>query len=396
VLPRNPASAELRIQPGLALGEEYNDNVFLAPENRESDFITRVLPSIQSSYAAPFWEWDLAYTFDFRYYARRTRTDDSTHVLTLRNHTSLLRDFLFIDLKDDYRRISLDTTRDYTLQSLFLNQTDTNDFSLMPHARFNLSSHTTGTAGYQYRLVWYEEASGIDKTEHILFADLSNELSARTSLAAGAKSTVEDARTISYTKRDVYAGPRVEYAEGSNIWLTVGNSWFTPDDQSRGSQLFWDIGITHRFVSYILGFNAALTYIDDPTRIQRREDKYVAVCRKEGGRYTLSATAGRWEYRNVLTKHLQDTRNGIAGTVGYLLSEALNASYALNIDRFEDNQEDTFTMVYQNTARLEYTFPAATVLSLEYRFAHGYSPDVVNYGSNYDNNRVLLEVRKLF
>lgn len=390
------ASAELRIQPGLTLSEEYNDNIFLTPENPEHDYITRVMPSIQASYSAPIWEWDLAYTFDFRYYERRTRTDDSTHVLTLRNHTSVIRDFIFIDLKDDYRRVSLDTTRDYTLQSLFLNQTDTNEFSFMPYARLNLSTHTTGTTGYQYRNVWYKEPSAIDKTEHIVFADIMNELSARTSLGAGVKSTREMARTVSYTKMDAYAGPRFEYAEGSHIWLTLGNSWFSSINQDRGTQVFWDAGISHRFISYVVGFNAALTYIDDPTRIQRREDKYVGTFRKEGERYTLSATAGRWEYRNVLTKHLQNTRNGIAGTVGYFLSEALQVSYSGNIDRYEDNQADTFTMVYLNTARLEYTFPASTVLALDYRFEHGYSPDVVNYGMNYDNNRILLEVRKLF
>lgn len=393
---QNRASAELRFQPGLALSEEYNDNIFLTPENTEHDYITRVLPSIQASYSAPVWEWDLAYTFDFRYYARKTRTDDSTHVLTLRNHTSIIRDSFFIDVRDDYSRVSLDTSRDYTLQSLFLNQTDSNDFSVMPHARLNLSTHTTGTAGYQFRTVWYEDPSAIDKIEHILFVDLMNELSQRTTLGGGARSTREDARTLSYTRRDLYAGPRFEYADGSHVWCTLGNSWFDYLHESRGTQLFWDAGISHRFISYVLAFNAALTYIDDPTRIQRREDRYVATFRKEGERYTLDATGGRWEYRNVLTKHLQNTRNGIGGTAGYFVSEALHASYTLSIERYEDNQEDTFTMVYRNTARLEYTFPAATVLSLDYRFEHGYSPDIVNYGMNYDNNRVQMEVRKLF
>ncbi len=390
------AAAEYRIQPGIAVSEEYNDNIFLAPRNPVPDYITRVLPSVHFWYAAPVWEWDIAYSFDYRYYANRSKVHDSTHLFNLSNHTSVVRDALFVDLRDVYQRVSLDTTRDFTQQSIFVNQTDTNELLLSPYLRMNLFSHTSGTTGYQYRNVWYREASGINKTEHTVFADFRDELSLRTALLAGTRYVREDASILSYNRIDVYAGPRYEYAQGSTIWVLLGNSWFISENGDNGTQGSWDVGISHRFVTYTITFNAALSYIDDPTRVQRREDRYVASLRKDTERSRLEATLGHWEYRDVLTKRLQNTRDSIGGTISYQITPALRGAYSPTIDRYEDSPTDTFSMLYINVVRLEYLFPANTVLALDYRFAHGYSPDPINFNLNYDNNSVTIELRKLF
>ena len=390
------AAGEFDVEYGLTLSEEYNDNVFLAPRGEVDDYITRARPSVHLVYEAPVWQWDFAYTYDYRYYAQQSRDDDSAHTLSLSNRTHLVRDFLFLNLRDDYRRVSLDTTRDYTVQSLFLNQTDTNDLIVSPYTVFNLTSQTSGTAGYEYRNVWYKETAARSKNEHALFADLSDQLSVRTALTGGARLSREDSETLTYEKAEIYAGPRYEYAEDSFLWLFLGSSWFWSDEWKNEQQGFWDVGIAHKFVTYSLSFNAALTYIDDPIRVRRREDRYVATFRKETDRIRLEAIAGRWEYRDILTKRLQNTRHGLQGSVGYDFTQALRGTYSLRIDRYEDNRARTSSMVYINQLRGEYLFPANTVLALDYRFDHGYSPDAVNYGMNYDNNRVVLEIRKTF
>ena len=100
-------------------------------------------------------------------------------------------------------------------------------------------------------------------------------------------------RLSTYDKMDIYAGPRYEYAEGSTIWVILGNSWISPEDGDRETQGFWDVGITHRFLSYTLTLNAALTYIDDPQLIVRRQDRYTATFQKNTERWTLAATVGR-------------------------------------------------------------------------------------------------------
>ena len=393
----NAAKAEYRIQPALTLSEEYNDNIFLTPKNPTQDYITRALPSIHFLYTAPLWDWDVAFAYDYRYYAHKSKIHDSTFTLNLANHTTLVKDFFFIDLKDVYSRVSLDTTRDYTQQSNFLNQTDSNVASATPYFTLRLSSRMTGTTGYQYRNIWYKDPAAIDKTEHSVFAHLSDEMSLRTYMNADIRYTRSETRLITYNRTDVSAGPRYEYAEGSTLWFNIGNTWFASEQQDiRGSQVFWDTGFAHKFRTYTLSFVAALTYIDDPLRILRREDRYVGTFRKETERFTLGFTAGLWEYRDILTKHLQNSRYGTSGTVSYRITPALQGTYSLSIDRNEDNVMRTFSMLYLDEVRLAYQLGASTALAVDYRFTHGYSPDPINYGLNYDNNRISLQLTKQF
>jgi hypothetical protein len=78
---------EFRIQPAIALSEEYNDNVFLAPNDRRADYITSVVPSVRFAYKAPLWDWDVNYSYNYRYYARNTIDTDKTHTLSFANQT---------------------------------------------------------------------------------------------------------------------------------------------------------------------------------------------------------------------------------------------------------------------------------------------------------------------
>ncbi len=400
----SPVAAEYRIQPAISLGEEYNDNIFLTPTGQVEDYITRVVPSMHLKYSTALWDWDVAYAYDYRYYARRTVINDSTHTINLINHTTVLKDIFFIDVRDDYSRVSLNVIQDYTQQSPFFNQTDTNVLTVDPYFTLHLSSRMTATTGYQYRNVWYKDPIAINKTDNSVYADVHEELSLRTSLTAGIKHTYT--RTVteitSLHKTDLYAGPRHEFADGSLFWFTLGNSWLDSQHQGKGSQAFWDTGLTLKYVTYSLTFNAALTYIDDPTltaegpRILRREDRYTGSFKKETDRFALNFIAGRWEYRDVLTKHLQNTRYTTGGSISYAFTPAIRGTYSLTIDRYEDNQADTFSMLYLDGVRFEYLATTDTTFALDYHFAHGYSPDPVNFSSNYDNNRIAMEFIKKF
>ncbi len=392
-----PAAAESRIQPALAVSEEYNDNIFLSPIDPVHDYITRVLPSIHFLYSSSLWDWDVAYAYDYRYYADKSVIHDSTQAISLTNHTTLVNEFFFVDLKDIYSRVSLDPAHDYTQQSLFVNQTDANVASASPYFAFHLSSHMTATTGYEYRNVWYKDPAAIDSMGHSVYAHIGDEMSLRTIMTADIRYTRIESRPLTINKTDVSAGPRYEYAEGSTLWFIIGNSWFASEQQEfRGTQAFWDTGFSHKFMTYTLSFNAALTYVDDPNFILRREDRYVATLRKDTERFTLGLTAGLWEYRDILTKHLQDSRYSTSGTVSYALTPELKGTYSLTIDRFEDNQQQTFSMLYLNEVRFDYLLAEKTTLSLDYKFAHGYSPDAVNFFQNYDNNRITLELSKRF
>ncbi len=387
--------AEYRMQPAVTLSEEYNDNIFLSPNNRVGDYITRAIPSLSFSYKAPFWDWDAAYAYDSRRYAKNN-VDQNTHTLNLTNHTRIIQDFLFLDAADSYSRISLTPVRDFTQESLFVNQTDTNAVTVNPYCKFKASSLLTLTTGYQYRNIWYKNPGAIDKIDHRAYAEAKEELSQRTTITASARHTRTESTTLDYWRTDLSAGPRYEYADGSTVWFTIGNTWVGSDMRERESQAFWDTGITLKYLTYTLSFNTATTYIDDPLTVLRREDRYVATFNKQAARFTLDLSAGLWEYRDAVTKHLQNSRYGTAVTFNYSFTQALHGIYNLTINRLEDNQLDTYSSLYLNGVRFEYLLAENTTLSVDYRYADNYSPDPANYYMNYYDNRFIVEIAKKF
>ena len=142
--------AEFEVHPSLAVSEEFTDNVFETPTNRISDYITRVLPGIALSYRAPALTGDLNYVFDYRHYARNTRGDETTHELSAKGHLTAVENFMFLDVSDEYQRVSLDVTRDVTKESLFLNQSDRNVATVSPYLTFNPTERILVKTGYRF------------------------------------------------------------------------------------------------------------------------------------------------------------------------------------------------------------------------------------------------------
>jgi hypothetical protein len=398
--------SEVSIRPAVSVSEEYNDNVFLTPADRVDDYITRVIPSVKFTYKAPLWDWDVSYAYDYRLYAHRTIINDSTQRLNLTNHTRIVKEFLLLDVQDDYGRKSLSPVRDYTQESISVNQTDTNTFTATPYILLRPSSDMSVKAGYQYSSVWYEDPDAIDREMLGGYGEGAWEISPRTALTSVVRYTRADTDRVDYRRTDLSIGAKYEYAEDSFLSLSVGYTWFSSELWQRADQAFWNFEISRKFLTYTLSFDTALTYVDDPTppedgpeRILRREDRYVVSFRKETERLKLSASAGVWEYRQVVTNYLEDVRYGTTGSLGYWLTPALKLTCNLRIERF-DNKTTTgqreYTSRYLNGVRLDHLLSETVTISADYRYTNNYAPDPLRYGENYYNNRFLVELTKQF
>jgi len=131
-------------------------------------------------------------------------------------------------------------TRDYTLESYAVNQSDRNLFTINPYLALKPLSQMTVTTGYIFMDTWYKDPSSIDRTDHIGYADVGQDLSPRSTLIAGVKHTLDINSVEGYTQDDLYMGLHHEYAENSTVTVKVGNSWFNSDTIGRDSQVFWD------------------------------------------------------------------------------------------------------------------------------------------------------------
>src|SRR5512139_2578574 len=110
VSPDDAGAAELQVLPSITVSEEWTDNVFLTRYNKIDDYITRAIPAFTLDHKTAFWDWHLDLAYDYRYYAKGSKSDDSTYRADIKNHTVLINNFFFLDVLDKYERVSLSTT----------------------------------------------------------------------------------------------------------------------------------------------------------------------------------------------------------------------------------------------------------------------------------------------
>ncbi len=395
VCPDNAGAAELKVLPSLAVSEEYNDNIFLTRYNKVDDYITRAIPAFTLDHKTAFWDWHLDLAYDYRYYANGSKTGDSTYRADLINHTVLINNFFFLDVLDKYERVSLTTTTDFTQQSLFVNQTDSNIFTVNPYFVMRNETRYTPILGYRYVNTWYKDSTqGISTVDNIGYAEMITALSSNVTFTIGARYTQDQNKVEDYNKTDVYAGPKYTYAPDSYVYCLIGESFLDFQTLNDTKHVIWDAGITHRYSTSTVSFQTKSDYIHDPEQILRRVDFYVATIKKETPRTSYTILAGLYEFRNAATNHLEDDSYLLEGTLRHAISPTLTLLLEETVQRIEDRQDNTTVSLWESGVRLARRMLESLTLSLEYRYTNSYSHD--SYSDNYVNNRVIVGLKKVF
>ncbi len=387
--------AEYRIIPSLLVGEEYNDNIYLTPTDRFSEYITRVVPGVAFNDRSSLWDWDISYAYDYRYYERSGYKQDQTHFATLINRTRIIPGFLTLDVLDTYRPVSLDVTKDFTKQSPFVNQTQQNYLTVTPYMTLRPNQRTSFDIGYMYRNVWYKDPTSIDKMDNIVYTTMNHDISERLSSAVTVSYTDDSNRVQDYKKFDLSTGMTYTYSGDSRVQATIGNTWLSAEGQERETQVFWSAGFIHRFVRYAVFAEASYGYyVEDPQRVLRRLDLFAAGVRREDERTSWSVTGTVNKYRNAQTKELEDTSYIATIAVNHAFTERARILLDLSDQHLEDRVNDTRTNLYVTGARYEYTAWEGVTLAAEYRYTYSHSEEA--FLSNYYNNRLIVEIRKAF
>jgi hypothetical protein len=399
--PGSVFGAESRIEAGISLGEEYNDNIFLAPQGRSSDFISRIVPSINYLYKAPLWDWSVNAFYEYRYYTRFHDyvTQNNIPNLNLANQTRIKDEYIFLDVKDTYSRTSLDPTRNYTQESTFVNQTDTNVLTVNPYFIMKPTSQMTVTAGYVYLNTWYKDPAAYDQKNNAVYMGLQQEMTQRSIMTAGIRHAENTNNLKDYTQDDVFLGQRYEYVENSILSVTVGNTWFRSKDTEnnsveRVSQITWDANLMHRYSTMTVSLETGLHFIPDPQKISRREDRYLATVNRAVERTSFEISGGLLEYRNIVNKHLENSTYLVTGTISHAITTKSKIILNLEADWYKDYLANTKTERYLTGARFEHLLAEKLTLAVSYNYTNVYSPTV--YADNYFNNRYAVELRMVF
>lgn len=401
-----PASAaDYELRPAITVSEEFTDNVFESRDNREFDFITRLLPGVAFKYKAPFWDWDVGYSFDYRIYARDTRDNDSTHNLAAKGTLRLIDNFLFLDLSDDYNRVSLDVARDVSRESLFINQSDQNVFSASPYIKLQPTEVLVLSGGYRYVNTWYEESSAVDKENHIGFAQAIYEVSDRWNFSTGYTFTKQETRLKDYEKHDGYVGTQYTYADQCYVYGQAGHSRLTYNTGEKDDNPFWNAGITHTFDTLTVNLGTSVLYAEDPLNNIAKETAYFGNIQKLLKRGTVGLSLGYSEFEKNETdlfniQRPRDTKRYsgiIKGT--HHFNERITGELALTGEKYD--QENVVLLNTKGSTRkifvdggVTYILGEQATTSLFYRYVDYYSRDIP--WDNKEINRVIVQFSLLF
>jgi hypothetical protein len=387
--------ADFSIKPSLELSQEYTDNVFESNLNKRADYITRAQPGIVLKYNAPLWDWDLGYAFDYRYYARGSRKDDTTHNINAKGLVKLIDEKLFLELSDVYKRVSLDVTRDNTNESLFVNQSDQNIGTFSPYLVLRPSDRLTLKTGYRYVNTWYKESQAVSKQDHIGFINISYELSAKFFLTGDYTFTREiPDKNSSFYRHEAYIGPRYEYADKSFIYAQGG---FIASDYDNGTHFLnpsWNAGITHTFDTVTANISTGTKYSDDPLGTSTLETSYSAALTKTFQRGSFTLQGSYTEFSDANADKLINKRYSGSFSSAYELTQDLKGTLGLTYENYRNLLLNGTTNKYFVDCGMNYSFGNELTTGLTYKYIDYSSATIAT--DNKQVNRVILEVKKVF
>ena len=243
--------AWLHIAPSISVREEYNDNIFLTPSDKEGDFITTIHPLINLSAETDFLKLSLDYGLELKLYIHNPDENETSlkgaQRINLDTTLSPYKDIFFVKISDVYERVSIDERKQVAYDNTLVNMTDQNRFFFNPYVEYPLSGTVKTRLVYSYENVWYSEDTGNKYENHMASLSIIKELSAKLTgtisydylLHRPTKN--EDHVNEAYDRQT--ARLQLHYALGPNFTLNggIGETWFDYE-RSRDKDFFvWNI-----------------------------------------------------------------------------------------------------------------------------------------------------------
>ena len=385
---------EFQVHPSLAVSENFTDNVYVTQYGRKCDFITRAMPGITLSYQASALKADLAYLFDYHYYARRSHSNDSTQDIKATGSLTVVDNLLFLDLSDHYQRISLDVTKNTTYESLFENQGDQNVAMVSPYFTLRPTQKTKVKTGYRYIDTRYFNTSGetaVDKTDHVGFLEVAYEFTPKWSATGGFLYTHEESDAGNYDQYQPNLGFRYEYAEKSFLFGEGGYTWIRYNNGQRIEASFWKAGASYQFDTVTATAATGVRYDEDPQSTITQETFVTVGLVKNLHRGDVGISLDYSEYSDSGTDTPQ-TRKYSGRLYGrHDVTDRLNGKFNFQVENYKQLNPGSSTLRYVAEAGLNYLLMEKLTMALNYTFVDSSSPTVST--DNYYVNRAFLELK---
>ena len=305
--------AAFEMTPGVDLSLEYDDNIFLDPDNEEDDVITTVTPNISMAWETSRLDVSLFASVSMEKYMDNTDEDrvgagESEQASSLEALARLYRELFFLKVSDSYSRVPVDEGGRGGESNRTVNLTDSNTFRVNPYLQFELMKETQMQLGYTYTNQWYgnqsndEDEGGDDYESHLYSASLTKELSSRTTMTLSGSHeeyrpkdadqgiAVDSGGTYEYDKESASLGLSYQATERLKLQGNYGHAWLDYEVRGKGDTDTWlasaDYDITS---SYTIGTKYTKSIdisVDDGVS---KSDRYSAYLGYDD-RFTLNFT----------------------------------------------------------------------------------------------------------
>lgn len=394
--PYQAHAGEFELKPNIAVSEEYTDNLFSTKVNTVEDYITSFQPGINANYKAAFWDWTLGYFLNYRYYAHGSRKDDTTHVLNANGIVTIIPDKIFLSLSDSYKRISLDTTRDFTLESDFKNQSDSNTAEISPYSIFHVGGLTEIRLQYVYRNLWYKEVPTSNSDKHVASINCSYELTPRLKATSNYSFEFSDGSGVEAgnIRNEILAGFVYEYASDAKLNASGGHSWLNYDNGHSSTAPVWNVGLAHAFETVSINASTSVRYIPDPLKGTKRDTTYSGSITKKFDRASTNLGLSYKEYVDEPSSTLEKVTYGVNFSTDSRLTDRLSGRLSASFTRFNDTIIDTYSNLLTTNLGFSYEVYSKIFVDFNYTFIDGYSP-LLEEDTN-TVNRFIVTVRATF
>lgn len=398
-------AAEFNIKPSIYASAEYTDNAELKPSSeKHEDFITRIIPSIVANYNTPIITSHLAYELEYIDYQHFNAEDDFSHFIEASVLSKIIKDWFFLDVRDRYLRESLDITRDFTQESFFVNQSQTNEFRVEPYFLLRPTGRITLKTGYQYTNKWYRVDEGIDYNSHLAYITSEYTLSPRIALTAGADYKKVESEP-DYEIERANGGINFRFAPYSIIKLAGGGVRIDIDDVDSYTEESWEATASHVQNMFKGVIGAVRTYSPNPDGNPLRVDRFwVSLMRladypefnltQAGIRFQFDVTVSYLEYTDLVTQDRTDDKYALSTRAIYDFTSRLRGDAHFTAEKIKRKIEQTDTKRYVTGVDLIYKLASDFRITASYIYGKSKTPE--SETNNYEADRYILALRKDF
>jgi opacity protein-like surface antigen len=391
-------ASEFSIKPSVTLRQEYDDNIYLSHSDRTSDVITRVLPSLNMRYNAPFWEWTFDYTLNWWYYWK-LKDSENSHYANLASKMKIIQNFLYFDVSDKYESVILNPRKPSTESNLSVNRSDSNYLIASPYMKYQIDPSFFLSAGYRYSNIWYREESGNKSQAHTGFAGVEYLISPLLTVRLGTAYTAfrpeqtdsDNDQGFDQNNDQIKAFIGASYKISPQMTFdgSLGQTWISFDGGEDTNRAVYNIGLTYGLSENGQIEMRAISVIEPSPEEGMINNRSETITVRYGQAVAVSGSIYH-RYNKYLESGKVDKIYGGAADIQYRPDQRITFRVSGGYEKDKYLPANNKRTIYSGGGGVAYLLTAKSTLGITYNYTDS-SGD--NEDDNYRDNFIGLELK---